>query len=157
MYCEDVDLSLRLRLAGGRLAVVPDARVTHEYAFTKGSYKWRLLERNRWATMIRTYPAALLLAVLPALLAAEAGRLGGRGPRRVGRDEGTGHPGSGAGAAATAARAAGHPATAAVSASAVAATLTAELSSPYFGAVGRHPLVRAGLTLYWRLVSALLR
>ena len=61
MYCEDVDLSLKLRLAGATLAVVPDARVAHDYAFAKGGRKWRLLERNRWATMIRTYPGRLLL------------------------------------------------------------------------------------------------
>ncbi len=33
MYCEDLDLSLRLRLAGGRTGVVPDPRVVHVYAF----------------------------------------------------------------------------------------------------------------------------
>ncbi len=157
MYCEDVDLSLKLRLAGGRLAVMPDARVTHEYTFIKGAHKWRYLERNRWATMIRTYPAALLLAVLPALMAAEVAVWavavrGGWGSMK---------------ALATLDVARAMPRLLRerraiqrrrrVPASAVAATLTAELSSPYFGAVGRHPLVRAGLTLYWRLVSALLR
>ena len=42
MYCEDVDLSLRLRLEGARLAVIPAARVTHRYEFAKGARKWRL-------------------------------------------------------------------------------------------------------------------
>ena len=36
MYQEDVDLSLRLRLAGGRLGVEPAAVVDHDYAFAKG-------------------------------------------------------------------------------------------------------------------------
>ena len=72
MYCEDVDLSLRLRLGGGRLAVIPAASVRHRYEFDKGAYKWRLLERNRWATVIRTFPAPLLAAVAPALIAMEA-------------------------------------------------------------------------------------
>ena len=71
MYCEDVDLSLKLRSRGDAIAVVPDARVHHSYAFVKGDRKWRLLERNRWATVLRTYPGALLVAVLPAMLAAE--------------------------------------------------------------------------------------
>ena len=71
MYQEDVDLSLRLRLAGGRLGVEPAAMVDHDYEFAKGAAKWRLLERNRWATIIRTYPGALLLAVAPALAATE--------------------------------------------------------------------------------------
>jgi GT2 family glycosyltransferase len=71
MYCEDVDLSLRLRLAGERLGIEPDARVDHDYDFAKGQFKWRMLERNRWATVIRTYPGSLLLLLAPALLATE--------------------------------------------------------------------------------------
>ena len=56
LYHEDVDLSLRVRLAGGTLGVEPAARVDHDYEFDKGAEKWRYLERNRWATLIRTYP-----------------------------------------------------------------------------------------------------
>jgi hypothetical protein len=44
-----------------------------------------------------------------------------------------------------------------ISVSGFAQGLTAELSSPYFGAVGRRPFVRSSLALYWRLVLALLR
>ena len=58
MYQEDVDLSLRLRLAGGRLGVEPAAVVDHDYEFAKGPAKWRMLERNRWAMIVRCYPSA---------------------------------------------------------------------------------------------------
>jgi GT2 family glycosyltransferase len=71
MYGEDVDLSLRLRLAGWDVGVVPLARVTHDYAFAKGAYKWFYLERNRWWTVLGTYPARLLLLLAPALAAFE--------------------------------------------------------------------------------------
>ena len=71
MYAEDVDLALRLRLAGWGVGVVPAARVEHDYEFAKGDYKWFLLERNRWWTVLAAYPAGLLLLVLPALLGAE--------------------------------------------------------------------------------------
>ncbi len=71
LYHEDVDLSLRLRLLGGRLGVESEARVDHSYEFAKGSQKWHWLERNRWATLIRTYPALLLVLLAPALLATE--------------------------------------------------------------------------------------
>ncbi|MQA76201.1 MAG: glycosyltransferase, partial [Solirubrobacterales bacterium] len=71
LYHEDVDLSLRARLAGGRLGVEPAARVDHDYEFDKGAAKWRYLERNRWATLIRTYPAALLALLAPALVATD--------------------------------------------------------------------------------------
>ena len=47
MYGEDVDLSVRLRLAGWGVGVVPAARVEHAYEFAKGDYKWFHLERNR--------------------------------------------------------------------------------------------------------------
>lgn len=157
MYCEDVDLSLRLRLRGAQLAVVPDARVVHGYQFGKGAWKWRLLERNRWATIIRTYPTALLIVVMPALLVAELavwatalrGRWGRmkalatvdllralprlRGERREIQAERR------------------------VTAASFAAPLVAELSSPYLGHAGRQPIVRIGLQLYWRLARAVLR
>jgi GT2 family glycosyltransferase len=71
LYHEDTDLSLRLRLAGGRLGIEPSAVVDHEYEFDKGGYKWRLLERNRWALLVRCWPSRLLLLTLPALLATE--------------------------------------------------------------------------------------
>ena len=71
MYSEDLDLSLRLRLEGWEVGVVPEARAEHDYAFAKGDYKWFFLERNRWWTVLCDYPAALLWLVLPALLGLE--------------------------------------------------------------------------------------
>jgi GT2 family glycosyltransferase len=70
-YHEDVELSLRLRLAGRAFGVVPAARAVHEYAFDKGGAKWRRLEANRWRTVLRTYPGPLLALLLPVLLLAE--------------------------------------------------------------------------------------
>jgi N-acetylglucosaminyl-diphospho-decaprenol L-rhamnosyltransferase len=75
LYGEDLDLGLRLWLAGHRVGVEPRARVHHDYQFDKGAQKWFLLERNRWRTVLATYPPALLVAVAPALLAAELGLL----------------------------------------------------------------------------------
>jgi N-acetylglucosaminyl-diphospho-decaprenol L-rhamnosyltransferase len=157
MYCEDVDLSLRLRLRGDTLAVIPDARVEHVYEFAKGPRKWRSLERNRWATILRTYPTPLLALVAPALIAAElavwamAARDGWARskllatldlvrelPRLVRERRAI-------------------QAVAQVSAAEFATGLTADLSSPYFGAVGRQPAIRRALALYWRAVLAVLR
>jgi GT2 family glycosyltransferase len=76
LYHEDVDLSLRLRLAGSGVGIEPAAVVDHDYEFAKGPAKWRQLERNRWATIVRTYPAALIALLLPALLATELALLG---------------------------------------------------------------------------------
>ena len=73
MYGEDLDLSLRLRLAGWGVGIVPAAaRVEHAYEFAKGAYKWFYLERNRWWTVLGAYPARLLALLAPALLALRA-------------------------------------------------------------------------------------
>jgi N-acetylglucosaminyl-diphospho-decaprenol L-rhamnosyltransferase len=71
MYHEDVDLSVRLRLAGGAVGIEPAAVVAHDYDFGASAEKWRWLERNRLAFLVRTYPAALLALLAPALLATE--------------------------------------------------------------------------------------
>jgi hypothetical protein len=71
MYSEDLDLGLRLWLAGYEVGVVPAARVVHRYEFDKGPQKWFWLERNRWRTILSVYPLPLLVALAPALLAAE--------------------------------------------------------------------------------------
>ena len=109
LYHEDLDLSLRLRLAGGRLGVEPDARVEHDYEFVKGDYKWELMERNRWATLVRTWPGPVLALVAPALLATEARDLARRGRRRLGRTQAPGDGRRAALAAALAPRAGRDP------------------------------------------------
>jgi GT2 family glycosyltransferase len=156
LYHEDVDLSLRLRLSGGRLGVEDAARVEHDYEFAKGPEKWRFLERNRWATLIRTYPSALLVLLAPALLATELALVpvsaaGGwlpqkalswmdvvssiprllRERRRIQR-------------------------TRSIEAGQFARCLTSDLASPYLPAAARLPLLRAVVSAYWSLALALL-
>jgi N-acetylglucosaminyl-diphospho-decaprenol L-rhamnosyltransferase len=157
LYHEDVDLSLRLRLVAGRLGLEPSARVDHEYEFAKGELKWRLLERNRWATLVRTYPGALLVLLAPALVATEVALVavsvaGGWGrqkllatldtlkamPRLVSERRAI-------------------QTTRQISAGEFASHLTADLSSPYLGRAAGSALLRLLLRLYWRLVLALLR
>ena len=156
LYFDDVDWCFRARLAGGRIGVEPSARVDHLYDFTKRRVKWRLLERNRWATLIRTYPGELLAVVFPALLATElalhaiAARHGWlreklladadviRWLPRLLRER----------------RAIQRRRT--ISAAEFADHLTAELSSPYFGGVGRSRAVGAVLRAYWAAARRLL-
>jgi GT2 family glycosyltransferase len=71
MYHEDVDLSVRLRMEGGPLGIEPAAVVAHDYDFHASADKWRWLERNRLALLIRTYPTPLLMLLAPALIATE--------------------------------------------------------------------------------------
>jgi GT2 family glycosyltransferase len=157
MYQEDVDLSLRLRLAGERLGVEPAAVVDHAYEFAKGPDKWRLLERNRWATIVRCYPGRLLALLAPALAATELALLavaaaGGWLPQKLA-------------AARETLRALPRllrerraiQAARTVSSAQFAAALTPDLDSPFLGRPGRSRLLQALLRGYWRLVLALLR
>jgi len=156
MYQEDVDLSLRLRLGGKRLGVEPAAVVDHDYEFAKGPDKWRLLERNRWATILRCYPGRLLLLLAPALAATELALLvvaaaGGWLPQKLAATRET-------------VRALprlvrerrGIQAARAISAAEFAAALTPDLDSPFLGRAGRSRLLRGLLRGYWRLVLAAL-
>lgn len=71
MYHEDVDISVRLRSAGSAVGIEPAAVVAHDYEFAASTEKWRWLERNRLAFIVRTYPGALLALLAPALIATE--------------------------------------------------------------------------------------
>lgn len=156
LYHEDVELSLRLRLGGGALGVAGGARVDHDYEFDKGPEKWRRLERNRWATVIRTYPAALLALLAPALAATEltlliVAALNGWLPQKL-----------------TAAAETLHALPLllrerreiqrrrSVSAAEFARGLTAGLDSPYLGAAAGSAALGRILVLYWRAVLRLL-
>jgi N-acetylglucosaminyl-diphospho-decaprenol L-rhamnosyltransferase len=156
LYQEDVDLSLRLRLAGGRLGIEPGAVVDHDYEFDKGAAKWRYLERNRWAMVLRTYPAALLALVLPALLVTEAALLfvalaggWGRQKLRAGAETLAALPRLLRERRAVQARRT-------ISAAEFSDALTAELSSPHLGRLAGAAPIRWALRAYWSLVRALL-
>jgi GT2 family glycosyltransferase len=156
MYGEDLDLSLRLRLAGHGIGVVPAARCEHEYAFTKGDYKWFYLERNRWWTILRAYPAAVLAVALPALLAFDLALLAWsardgwlraklRAQAAVARE-----------LPAILAERRAVQATRAVSAAEFAAHLTHSLDSPNLAGAETVPGAVPAQRLYWRAAKALL-
>lgn len=156
LYHEDVDLSLRVRLAGASLGVADGARVDHAYEFDKGPAKWRHLERNRWATLIRTYPAALLALLAPALIITELALVGValaggwlgqklrawddtlRSLPRLARERRE------------------VQATRAIGAGEFARGLTPELDSRYLGAAGRSAILGGLLRGYWALVLRVL-
>jgi GT2 family glycosyltransferase len=157
LYHEDVDLSLRLRLAGGALGIEPTAVVDHDYEFAAGEGKWRWLERNRWAFLIRVYPASLLALLAPALLATElalipAAIAGGWGRQKL---------------AAVADLLRWLPrllrerhqvqATRRISAAEFAAWLTPDLDSPFIPAIARSAPARLLLRSYWHVARLLLR
>ncbi|MCB0865034.1 MAG: glycosyltransferase family 2 protein [Solirubrobacterales bacterium] len=157
LYHEDTDLGLRVRLAGHATGIEPRALCDHDYEFDKGAAKWRYLERNRWATVIRDYPGRLLAAVMPALLVTElalllVAALGGWLPQKLGAWVDT-------------ARALPRllrerreiQATRAVDVATFAgAALTADLDSEYLGRAGDSRLLGMLLRAYWRAATRLL-
>lgn len=63
-YCEDTDLGMRIRLAGGTCWYVPTAVVYHHYSQTGGKYspfKAYLVERNHLWVRLRLFPTGMLL------------------------------------------------------------------------------------------------
>lgn len=151
MYGEDLDLGLRLWLAGHRVGVVPDAHVLHSYEFDKGQAKWFWLERNRWRTVLSVYPAAVLALTLPALLAAELGLLaiaardGWLGPKLRAQAAVL------AGLPSSLARRRAVQRTRRIGAGEFAGHLTSSLDSPYLTGAST-PLLRIPQALYWGLV-----
>jgi GT2 family glycosyltransferase len=156
MYCEDVDLSLRAWLWGGRVGVEPAARVDHEYAFARGAYKWRLLERNRAAAVIRTYPGPLLALVAPALLATELALLIVAPASGWGRPKLQAHADTLRALPRLLRERRAIQGRRAIGAREFARLLTPELSSRDLGALARNPLLRAALRAYWAAVRAAL-
>jgi N-acetylglucosaminyl-diphospho-decaprenol L-rhamnosyltransferase len=156
LYHEDVDLSLRLRLRGGALGIEPTAVVDHDYEFGAREHKWRWLERNRWAFLIRVYPTSLLALLAPALILTEltlipASFAAGWGGQKL---------------ASLLEVARWLPrllrerrqvqATRAVGAAEFASWLTPDLDSPFIPAAARSAPARLALRSYWRIVCLLL-
>lgn len=156
LYHEDVDLSLRLRLRGGILGIEPAAVVDHDYEFGAREHKWRWLERNRRAFLVRVYPWPLLLLLAPALLATELALLavaaaGGWGDQKLAADRESVR---------------WLPrllrerrqiqSTRTVSAAEFASWLTPDLDSPFIAGAAQSPLARLALRSYWRIVRLLL-
>jgi len=157
LYHEDVDLSLRLRLRGGVLGIEPAAVVDHDYEFGAREHKWRWLERNRWAFLIRVYPTSLLLLLAPALILTELALIPAAIAAGWGRQK--------LAAIGEVVRWLPHllrerrqvQATRKVSAAEFAAWLTPDLDSPFIPAVARSTPARVALRGYWRIVRLLLR
>ena len=73
MYHEDLDLGWRLRLAGYKILVVPNAVIYHKYEFSKSIKKYYFMERNRLICLLENYKLATLILIFPAWLVMEIG------------------------------------------------------------------------------------
>lgn len=157
LYHEDLDLSLRLRLAGGILGIEPDARVEHAYEFHKGGLKWRLLERNRWAVIVRCWPAGLLaLTLLPLTLTEIAIFITAlRGGWATDKTRAVFEGVQRLPACLRERRCIQRERT--ISSAQFAAWLTADLDSQFLSKTVQTPIVSSCLRLYWQLVRTILQ
>lgn len=157
MYHEDVDISVRLRSAGSAVGIEPSAVVAHDYEFAASEDKWRWLERNRLAFIVRTYPGSLLALLAPALLATELALLAvaasggwGRQKLRANREFVSWLP-------RLLRERRQLQRQRVISAAEFAAALTPDLDSDLISPLVRSWPARLALRTYWRLVRLLLR
>ena len=73
LYYEDIDFCTQIILRGGRLCLLPKAKIEHDYDFSKGSHKWVYLERNRPLYILRTWPTSVIVVLFIQLFLVEIG------------------------------------------------------------------------------------
>jgi len=71
LYHEDHDLSWRIRLAGWKLKVTPNATMYHHYNFNKGVRKFYFSEKNRLYLLLKNLELKTLALICPALILVE--------------------------------------------------------------------------------------
>ncbi len=77
-YYEDLDLAWRGRLAGWRCVTAPGAVVYHVHSATSGKmspFTVYQVQRNKWFTLIKNWPASLILRRLPWIISFDLGGL----------------------------------------------------------------------------------
>ncbi len=68
MYHDDLELSLKVKLAGYHIILAPCSVIYHKYEFSRSVNMIYYMERNRYLTMLLFYPKYLLLLISPIAL-----------------------------------------------------------------------------------------
>jgi GT2 family glycosyltransferase len=75
MYHEDVEWSLRLRIAGYDVHMVRDSIFFHKYQFSRSITNFFWMERNRYGVLLMFYRWPTLVLLAPMLLVMEIGQI----------------------------------------------------------------------------------
>jgi hypothetical protein len=68
MYHDDIELSLKIRLAGHKIILASQSVIFHKYEFSRSVRMLYYMERNRYLTLLIYYPARIFwLAALPLI------------------------------------------------------------------------------------------
>lgn len=69
MYHDDIELSLKAKLAGYKIILAPQSVIYHKYEFSRSVKMVYYMERNRYLTLFTFYPFYLLILVgLPGMI-----------------------------------------------------------------------------------------
>lgn len=75
MYHDDLELSLKARLAGYRIVLAPRATMYHKYEFKRSVKMIYYMERNRRLFLLSFYPLNLIILLIPPILVMDLGML----------------------------------------------------------------------------------
>lgn len=75
MYHDDIELSLKVRLAGYKIILAPQSVVFHKYEFKRSVRMLYYMERNRYLLTLGFYPLRLLIFLAPAFIIMSLGML----------------------------------------------------------------------------------
>lgn len=73
MYHEDLELGLRLRIAGYRNVLAAKSKAYHDYSFSRNPKKFAWTELYRWVVVLSYYKLPTLILMAPLLLIIELG------------------------------------------------------------------------------------
>src|SRR5680860_414170 len=75
MYHDDIELSLKVRLAGHKIILAPQSVIFHKYEFARSVRMLYYMERNRYLLVLNFYPLKLLIFLAPAFIIMSLGML----------------------------------------------------------------------------------
>jgi len=73
MYHEDLELGLRLRMAGYKNIIAKFSEAYHDYSFSRNPKKFAWMELYRWVVVLSYYKLLTLVLLLPLLVMIELG------------------------------------------------------------------------------------
>ena len=75
MYHDDLDISLKARLAGYKIVLAPKSVMWHKYEFERSVRMLYYMERNRAISFLAFYPLGILILLSPVFLIMSLGML----------------------------------------------------------------------------------
>ncbi len=69
MYHDDLEISLKVKLAGYKIILAPRSVIYHKYEFKRSTKMIYYMERNRYLTLMTFYPLSLIILIgLPGVI-----------------------------------------------------------------------------------------